>query len=104
MKIYNNGVQGSNPLETGRTQGAAPTGSGHGLAGRKVAGQEGDSVEISGISAHLAEANAADAQQRAARVAHLSALYAKGEYHVNSANLSHALVSQSVGAPEGGQK
>ena len=103
MKIQNNGVQGPNSLETSRTQATTPS-AGHGLAGRKVAGHEGDSVEISGLSANVAEANATDAHQRAARVSQLAALYAKGEYHTNSAALSKALISHATGSVEGGKE
>ena len=101
MKIQNEGIQGSTPLETGRTQGAAPT-TGGAVGGRKIAGSEGDSVEISGISVQLAHSNAVDGQQRANRVAELSALYARGQYHTNSAKLSRALISNA--AEEGGKK
>jgi anti-sigma28 factor (negative regulator of flagellin synthesis) len=104
MKIHNDGLQGSNPIETGRTQGTPPSAAGSKLAGQKVAGTEGDSVEISGISAHLAESNSADGQKRSARVAELAALYAKGEYRTNSTQLSKAIVSHAIGAAEGGSK
>jgi anti-sigma28 factor (negative regulator of flagellin synthesis) len=98
MKIHNDGLQGTNPLETGRTQGPQSPGGATGLNGQTVAGHEGDTVQISGISQHLAESNALDAQQREARVAQLATLYAKGQYHVNSAALSQKLVSNSIGS------
>lgn len=101
MKIYNDGLQGTNPLETGRTQGAQLPGGAAGLNGHTVAGHEGDTIQISGISQHLAESNALDAKQRETRVAELAALYAKGQYHVNSAALSQKLVSNSIGSGSG---
>ncbi len=104
MKIQNDGIQGSNPIETGRTQNTQPARAANRLAGQKVAGTEGDSVEISGISAHLAETNSADGQQRAARVSQLAALYARGEYRTNAADLSKAIVSHAIGAAEGSTK
>lgn len=104
MKIHNDGLQGTNPLETGRTQGAPQPGSLTGLPGHSIAGHEGDSVQISGISQHLAESNALETQHREARVAALAALYAKGQYQVNAAALSRKLVSNSIAAGEGGQK
>jgi len=106
MKIHNEGVQGTNPLETGRTQGTQHTGgvNGKGLPGQTIAGHEGDSVQISGISQHLAESNAHDSQQREARVNELAAQYAKGNYNVNAKALSHKLVSHSVTSGEGGHK
>lgn len=97
MKIHNDGLQGTNPLETGRTQGPQPGGA-SGLNGQTVAGHEGDTIQISGISQHLAESNALDSKQRETRVAELATLYAKGHYHVNAAALSQKLVSNSIGS------
>ena len=104
MKIHTDGLQGTNPLETGRTQGSQHTGAPAGAHGQTVAGHEGDTVQISGISQQLAESNALEGKQREHRVAELSALYAKGQYHVNAAALSKKLVSHSVNTGEGGQK
>jgi anti-sigma28 factor (negative regulator of flagellin synthesis) len=105
MKIHNEGLQGTNSVETGRTQNAPHVGGVNGgLPGHTVAGHEGDSVQISGISQHLAESNALDSKQRETRVAQLTALYAKGQYQVNAAALSHKLVSNSVADGEGGHK
>ena len=104
MKIHNDGLQGTNPLETGRTQNPQHPGGVSGLPGQTIAGHEGDSVQISGISQHLAESNALDNKNRDTRVAALAALYAKGQYHVNAAALSQKLVSNSIAAGEGGKK
>lgn len=104
MKIHSDGLQGTNALETGRTQGAQPAGGASGLPGQTIAGHEGDSVQISGISQHLAESNALDGKQRENRVAELAALYSKGNYQVDAAALSRKLVSNSIAAGEGGTK
>ncbi|PWU07560.1 MAG: hypothetical protein C5B51_09790 [Terriglobia bacterium] len=101
MKIQNDALQGSTPLETGRTQSTTLPAGAHALAGHKAAGHDGDSVEISGLSAHLSEANGVDARQREARVAELAALYAKGEYRVNPAQLGRKLVDHAIGAGKG---
>ena len=103
MKIHTDGLQGTNPLETGRTQGVPHPG-GSGANGSTVAGHEGDTVQISGISQQLADSNALDGKQRENRVAELAALYGKGQYQVNSAALSQKLVSNSISAGEGGAK
>jgi len=91
-------------LETERTQSAPQTSGGNTPEGRKVAGHEGDSVEISSISTHLSEANSLDSQHRANRIAELSALHAQGNYHANAAKLSQALVAHSIRSSEGGDK
>src|SRR4029077_6051868 len=71
MKIQNDGIQGSTPLETERTQSAPQT---SGIQGRHGAGDDGDSVEISSISAHLSQANSVESQHRTSRIAELSAI------------------------------
>ena len=103
MKIHNDGLQGTNPLETSRTQATPPTGAGS-LKGQTVSGHDGDTVQISGISQQLAESNAIDGKQRENRVAALAAQYAKGQYHVDAAALSQKLVSNSISAGESGVK
>jgi anti-sigma28 factor (negative regulator of flagellin synthesis) len=104
MKIQSDGLQGSAPLETERTQSAPQTTGGSTHGGRKVAGHDGDSVEISSISAHLSEANSVDSQHRTNRIAELSAIHARGDYHANAEKLSRALVAHSIHAAEGGEK
>jgi anti-sigma28 factor (negative regulator of flagellin synthesis) len=104
MKIQNEGLNGSTPLETGRTAPVTPPANNNGSGGTKISGAEGDSVEISGISSRLAEANAVNGQQRSDRVAQLAAVYARGQYQVNASDLSRALVSHSMSAGESGSK
>jgi anti-sigma28 factor (negative regulator of flagellin synthesis) len=107
MKIHTDGLQGANQLETGRTQSTPHTGSAGGAnGGNTIAGHDGDTVEISGISQQLADSNAVDGKQRENRVAELAALYAKGQYQVDAAALSQKLVASSItgGEVDGGSK
>jgi len=101
MTINNDCTQGCGPSETARAQGA-PTTVSHTPPGQRVDGAEGDSVHISGISAQLADANAVDGRQRADRVTALAAIYGRGEYQVNAADLSRSLVLHAAGI--GGSK
>ena len=98
MKIQNHGSSGAAPLESTRTQPASSEAPGS--KSHSITGHDGDSIAISSMSASVSEANAAESQQRANRVAELTALHARGNYHVNTANLSGALVSQAL-APGG---
>jgi flagellar biosynthesis anti-sigma factor FlgM len=100
MKIQNNGLPGSAPLETTRAQPAPQEAGTSTAAGQSMSGLDGDSIEISSMSARVSQANAADSQQRANRVAELTALHARGSYQVDSTGLSGALVSQAL-APGG---
>ncbi len=104
MKIHNDGLQGSAPLETGRTQGTQGSTPGQSSGSRTVTGHDGDSVAISGISSQVSDANAADQTKRAQRVAELEALYARGGYQVNADALSKSLVSNALGGTEGGNQ
>ena len=91
-------------METERTQSAPQTSGGSTHAGRKAAGHDGDSVEISSISAHLSEANSVDSRHRTNRIAELAAIHARGDYHAPAEKLSRALVAHSIRAAEGGDK
>jgi len=95
MKIQNNGSSGAAPLDNTRLQPASPDSANN--RGPSISGLDGDSVAISSMSARVSQANSADSQQRADRVAELAALHARGGYQVNAANLSSALVSQALG-------
>lgn len=61
-----------------------------------AAGLGADEVSISSLSGGIAQSSNNLASHEAARVSQLAALYAKGEYHVDSAQLSHALVSSAL--------
>jgi anti-sigma28 factor (negative regulator of flagellin synthesis) len=103
MKIQNDGSPGSAPLETTRAQPAPHEATSSTAVGRRIAGHDGDSVEISGLSARVSDANAIESRQRANRVAELTALHSSGAYHVNANNLSSALVSNAVAAAPSGK-
>lgn len=96
MKIQNNGSPESAPLESARAQPAPQGTKSSGTLGQTISGHDGDSIQISSMSTSLADANAADGQQRANRVAELAALHSRGGYQVNAANLSSTLVSQAL--------
>jgi anti-sigma28 factor (negative regulator of flagellin synthesis) len=96
MKIQNNGSPGSAPLETTRAQPAPNDLGSSAAAGRSISGHDGDSVEISSMSARVSDANAVEGQQRANRVTELAALHSRGGYQVSAANLSNVLITQAV--------
>jgi len=76
--------------ETPRSEGASAK-SGAGLQG-------GDRVEISSLSATIASASSAQEARQASRVQHLASLYGSGRYHVDSLQVSRAIVSQALNA------
>lgn len=56
-----------------------------------------DSVDISSLSQSVAAASTAQQTQQASRIKQLSALYASGQYSVDSERVSRAIVSQALG-------
>ncbi len=58
----------------------------------------GDSVDISSLSQSVAAASSAQDSQQAGRVKQLTALYQSGQYHIDSAQISRAMVSQALAA------
>ena len=94
IRLQNDGVAGSSASATGQIN---PTQSGSSIApssGLNTAGA--DQVEISSLSESISSTSSALEAQQAARVTQLAAVYAKGQYQVDSAQLSHALVSHAL--------
>jgi len=95
MRIYNDGI-GASAFQPGSVDTAQSAGS---STRTGSAGSSGtDQVEISSLSGNIAAATSALAGQQAARVSQLAALYAKGDYQVNSLRVSQALVSNALSA------
>lgn len=94
MQIHNDGIASSASLQSTPVQGVAQPGSAAPASSAVDIGA--DQVEISSLSGNIAASADALAGQNAARVAHLAALYAKGEYQVDSGQLSRALVSDAM--------
>jgi hypothetical protein len=63
-----------------------------------VASTGTDQVDISSLSGNVAASSAALASQQAARVSHLAALHSKGEYQLDSMQISRALLSGAIAA------
>lgn len=96
MRIHNDSIATTAASQPAPAGSAAPTDSS--IRGKSTASFGADQVDISSLSASLAASNAALASQRAGRVSQLAALYARGQYHVDSMQLSRALISKAVGA------
>ncbi len=71
-----------------------------GSGGRAAARSDsaGDRVELSGASAQLSKAVAADRGRRSGRVQSLAAQYQSGQYHPSSAATSRAMVHEMLAA------
>jgi anti-sigma28 factor (negative regulator of flagellin synthesis) len=94
MRIHNDGIAASAASQAAAAETAAQPGLSK-QAG-SVANSGADQVDISSLSGNIAASAAALTGQQAARVSQLAALYAKGEYRVDSVQLSRALVSTAL--------
>jgi hypothetical protein len=94
MRIYNDGIGGASAFQPASGETGVQTGSTTRAGSTRYSGA--DQVEISSLSGNVAAATAALASQQAARVSRLAALYGRGEYQVNSMQLSRALVSNAL--------
>ncbi len=95
IRIQNDGIAAASTSQLAPTENAGKPGSTSQSGSPSTGGA--DLVDISSLSGNIAESANALAAQQAARVSELAALYSKGEYQVNSAQLSHALVSAAIG-------
>jgi anti-sigma28 factor (negative regulator of flagellin synthesis) len=95
IRLQNDGVAGASSSAASQTN-LTPSGSPITPASGVNSGAATDQVEISSLSENVASASSALQTQQADRVSHLAAVYAKGQYQVDSAQLSHALVSHAL--------
>jgi len=93
MRIQNDGIAAS-----AASQSAAAENSPQAVSSPQssAANSGADVIEISSLSGGVSAAASQLAGRQAERVSQLAALYAKGEYHVDSAQLSHALVNHAL--------
>ena len=103
IRIQNDVISSGVSPEVNRTGEAGHAGgsSGKGRVGTTTAG--GDQVEISSAAQTFSDGVSATSVQHSARVKELTALYSSGRYHVDSHQVSRALVNSSLsaGAPAG---
>lgn len=103
LRIQNDVVAGGISPEVSRTGEAGSIGSGS-TRGRIGSGSaDGDQVDISNAAASISAGVSAHNLQQAVRVTQLGALYAAGQYTVDSAKVSRALVDSSVSGSVAGE-
>ncbi len=105
IRIQNDVVSSGVSPEVNRTGGAGHAGAGAGAGRVGTSSAGGDQVEISSAAQTFSEGVQASSAQHSARVKELSALYASGNYHVDSHQVSRALVNSGISsaAPSAGK-
>lgn len=101
IQIQNDGIAGLAPSQSAPAGSVAQSGSS--TKAGSAANSGADQVDISTLSGNIASSTAALASQQAARVSQLAALYAKGQYRVDSRQLSSALVSRALASGSVGE-
>lgn len=94
IRIQNDGVAAATNAQAAPAANAAQKGSS--LLSGSIAPAGADQVDLSPLSGNIAATVGALASQQASRVSQLAALYSKGEYPVDSAQLSRALVQRAM--------
>ena len=103
ISIKNDGIAAPATALPAPVENAAPAAKSTSAGASGSGAAAGDHVEISSLSGNIADSSQALAGQETSRVAQLAALYSKGEYHVDSAQLSRALVASALsGSLSGG--
>jgi anti-sigma28 factor (negative regulator of flagellin synthesis) len=99
IRIQSDGIGAA---ATSQTAPAEKTGKPDSTSSGSIGNSGADQVDISSLSGSIASASSALASQQSARVSQLTALYASGQFQVNSAHLSQALVTSAMGGLVGG--
>ena len=94
IRLQNDGVAGASTSAASQTNLTQSGSSITPASGFNTGGA--DQVEISSLSESISSASSALGSQQADRVSQLAAVYAKGQYQVDSVQLSHALVSHAL--------
>ncbi len=96
MRISGDSAEGVLASQTSRLEESSKSAQGARAKDAGVAAADGDSIQISDLSATVMEAARADETRTSERISQLAGLYAKGEYRPDSAALSRALVSHAL--------
>jgi anti-sigma28 factor (negative regulator of flagellin synthesis) len=103
LRIQNDAATGAASPEVSRSQQSSSVSSGTGKSRTVSSTEGGDHIDVSSATESISAGLSAQNQQRAARVTQLSALYASGRYAVDSAQVSHAIVSSAVNGSAAGE-
>jgi anti-sigma28 factor (negative regulator of flagellin synthesis) len=96
LRIHNDPSAGVASTEVSRTSQPASGASGSGKSRSAFGVDSGDHVQVSSIAEGISAGISAQNVSRAARVSQLSALYASGQYKVDSSAVSQAVVGNAV--------
>ena len=96
LRIQNDPATNGTTAEVGHTAQSSSVSPGLGKSQTKIGSAGEDQVDVSSVTEAISAAISAQNLQRGARVAQLGALYATGQYLVDSANVSRAIVGNAM--------
>jgi len=96
IQIQNGSLAGAATPGVGRADEISRPANSPGSSSARIGNRGGDTVDLSSLSQSVAAESTAQDAHQASRVAHLAALYRTGQYTMDSALVSHALVSQAI--------
>jgi anti-sigma28 factor (negative regulator of flagellin synthesis) len=96
LRIQNDSATNGTAAEVSRAAQSPSALSGSAKTRSSIGGAGEDQVDVSSVAETISAGVSAQNLQRAARVTELAALHARGQYSVDSAHVSQALVSNAV--------
>ncbi|MGA2722549.1 MAG: hypothetical protein ABSG79_09025 [Bryobacteraceae bacterium] len=101
IQIHNDGIGGPAASQSAPLGSVAQPGSSTRIG--IAANSDADQVEISSLFGNISSSAAALADQQAAHVTQLAAVYARGQCSADSLQVSHALVSEAISSASVGE-
>jgi anti-sigma28 factor (negative regulator of flagellin synthesis) len=96
LRIQNDPATNGTAAEVSHAAQSSSVSPGLGKAQKTTGSAGGDQVDVSSVTEAISAGISAQNLQRATRVTQLGALYAKGQYSVDSAHLSSAIVGNAI--------
>jgi anti-sigma28 factor (negative regulator of flagellin synthesis) len=103
IRIYTDGLANAAASEASRNEELSRAGAGSKQSVVSSSSEGGDQVQISSLSESIAAGSSQQDTAQAHRVAKIAAQYENGTYHVDSLQLSRALVSSALGVSSSGK-
>lgn len=96
LRIQNDQATNGAAAEVSHAAQSSPVSPGFGKTQKTIGSAGGDQVDVSSVTEAIAAGISAQNLQRATRVTQLGALYARGQYSVDAAHLSSAIVGNAI--------
>jgi len=103
LRIQNDPATNGTAAEVNHATQSSSVSPGLGKAQKTIGSAGGDQVDVSSVTEAISVGISAQNLQRATRVTQLGALYARGQYSVDAADVSRAIVGNAITGSATGQ-